>query len=168
MEKTFSISDERVGNLIGKDGATKKRIEKLCGVKISVDDGVVSVRGESLDIMKAGNMIRAIDIGFPAEDAFLLSNPDLQLLVFDLEEVVSPSQMKRVVGRIIGEKGKSKRFFEDRLGLKIIVRDGKVAAIGDPLKIEVLREALNRLISGATHTGVYKFVERKLLQFENL
>ncbi len=168
VEDTFSISDGREGNLIGEKGRVKRRIEEACNVRLRINDGVVTVRGDSLNVMRAGNIIRAIDFGFPADDALLLENPNNQLQIFDMHDVLPATQVRRVIARVIGERGKAKLFLEGKLGLKIVVRDGRVGAIGDPLRIEILREALDRFASGATHTSIYKHVERRLALLENL
>ena len=168
MDDVFSVSDERIGALIGKGGETKKKIEGACNVKLKIQDGVVFVEGESLDIIRAGNIIRAIDFGFSPDIALYLENPNIQLAIYNLEEIIRHSQIKRVMARIIGERGKSKIFLEQKLELDILIKDGKVGAIGDPMRLDILREAVERFATGATHTSVYKHVERRLALLENL
>lgn len=168
MEDVFSIRDERIGSLIGPNGSVKKQIEDACNVKLKVSDGVVEVSGESLNILRAGNIIRAIDFGFSPENALDLENPNLQLAIFNLEDAIPHSQVKRIMARIIGERGKAKIFLEQKLDLNIMIRESEVGAIGDPLRLDILREAIERFATGATHTSVYKHVERRLALLENL
>ena len=169
MEKIVSVPDKRIGLVLGKEGNVKKNIEKTLGVALTVLEGTVKITGEdSLAVMKASEVVRAIGFGFPKEEAFDLFRDESQMMVFDLSEAVPESQLRRVCGRIIGEKGKTKKLLEKKLELHILVTGDRVAGIGDPLRLQVLREVLEKLVRGATHASAYKHLDRKLAAVENL
>ncbi len=170
MEMIVKFPEERKGVLIGKKGEMKRIIEKMGGVRIDVGDAGITVRGEdSLKVMKAAEVIKAIGFGFNPYDAFELFRDDLMLAIYDVENALpNSSQLERQMGRIIGEGGKTKRFFEKTLGVNIMVSKKQVGAIGEPERLEILREALEKLIHGAPHSGVYRYVERRLASARKL
>jgi len=113
-------------------------------------------------------VVRAMGLGFTKEEAFNLFSDDQQLAIFDLAEIVPESQLRRVCGRIIGERGKAKLHLEKRLGIRILVLRDKVAAIGPPPRIRVFQEVLDRLLHGATHSSAYRHLERRLASLEKI
>ena len=119
---------------------------------------------DGFKVMKASEVVRAIGEGFPVKKAFDLFKENHQLEVYDIEQVVpNRAALERQISRIIGEKGKTKKYFEGVLSLKIHVTDEKVVAIGPGDKLKVFREALERLVHGAPHSGVYRYVESRLM-----
>jgi ribosomal RNA assembly protein len=64
------VSQDRIGVLIGKAGATKKSLEEKTGSRISVDskEGIVVVEGEDAEgVISAVEVVRAIGRGFSPE-----------------------------------------------------------------------------------------------------
>ncbi len=169
MEKIVSIPEEQVGNLVGRDGRTLRTIEKCAGVHVeSLGDGTVRVSGDSIAVMKAADVVEALGMGFRPGDALELFQEDCQLLVMELSECVPESQMERVQGRIIGRRGKVKKHLEDTLGVHMQVTDQRVAAIGVPSRLQVLREVLEHILGGATHASAYKHMDKRLASLENI
>ncbi|HDR53698.1 MAG TPA: RNA-processing protein [archaeon] len=160
----INVEEDQVGLLIGKGGEVKKTIERMAGVTLKIEECLVTIIGEDgFKVMKAGDVVKAISQGMPPKQAFDLFGDDHQLAVFDIEEVVTnQAALERQKARIIGEKGKAKKFFEATLGLKIHIGDSKVTAVGSPEKLKVFREALERLVHGAPHSAVYRYVEARL------
>ncbi|RLG35306.1 RNA-processing protein, partial [Methanosarcinales archaeon] len=74
---------------------------------------------------------------------------------------LTPKTLKRIKGRIIGQKGKTRRVIETLTGVKISVYGKTVSLIGYPEQIKVAREAIEMLIKGTPHSTVYTFLERK-------
>jgi len=163
------IDRERVGVLIGKEGKTKREIERLFGVKLRVDgeNAVVYVEeGERpltpLLVMKLRDFVRAVSMGFSPEDAMRLAEDDIMLEVIDLREVAKHKRdLVRIKGRIIGEEGKARRMIEDMTGTKIVVGEKEVGIIGDYEGVSAAREAVMMLVSGRTHRTVYNFLRVK-------
>ncbi|MBR9689801.1 MAG: RNA-processing protein [Candidatus Altiarchaeota archaeon] len=168
MEHVVSIPDERIGRVVGKNGEVKKSIEKQGRVKLKIEDGTVTITGESLDILNAKDVVKAIGLGFTKDYAFELFNDNLQLIVFDVAEAIPEAHMSRLMGRIIGEHGKVKTHIEIKLQTKILVTDTEVAGIGSPSRLQVLREVLERLLGGATHANVYKHIDRRLASLDKI
>ncbi|MDD1676693.1 MAG: KH domain-containing protein [Methanomicrobiales archaeon] len=165
-EQELKISTDRVGALIGKNGATKRAIEEKTKTSIEIEskEGDVVVRGEDAEgVVTASEVIRAINRGFSPERAFvLLNNPDALLDVIDLSSIIeTPTQLERVRGRVIGRAGRSREQIENMTITSISVYGKTVAIIGDPEQVKVARTAIEMLINGVAHESVFAFLDRK-------
>ncbi|MGC9116747.1 MAG: KH domain-containing protein, partial [Conexivisphaera sp.] len=117
---------DRIGALIGKEGATKARIERECGVVLKVDSktgDVEIVPGEEADLPTARALVEAIGHGFSYDRASRLLEPGNTMAVVDLREYAghSRSDLERIRGRIIGKNGKARRVVEELTGAYISV-----------------------------------------------
>jgi len=165
--ETVKVPIDRVGVIVGRNGKVRKRVEKLANVKISVNsEGVVTITApenteDPVLAWKARDIIRAMARGFSPNRALSLIDDDMQLIVVSLREVVgsSPSQMKRVAGRIIGENGRTRRVIEQTTETKISIYGKTVSIIGMSPGLDYARRALDMLISGAPHSAVYSRLE---------
>jgi ribosomal RNA assembly protein len=157
------IPQDRVGVIIGKDGATKRTIEERSSTKLSIDseNGSVSISGDPINVMRAGEVVKAIARGFSPEKAYILFDDDLVMLeMIDLSIMTStPKELKRIKGRIIGKDGMTRSLMESLTSSKISVYGKTVAIIGRPEQIHVVYTAINMLKDGSPHSHVYKFLE---------
>ncbi|HID19166.1 TPA: RNA-processing protein, partial [Candidatus Bathyarchaeota archaeon] len=110
---------ERVGVLIGPKGSVKTHIEKRCKVKLWIDSDTgeveISPTSEIEDpsfLLKAQNIVLAVGRGFSSEKALKLLDDEYLLEIFDLRGFIGRSRknLMRVKGRIIGERGKTRRI----------------------------------------------------------
>jgi len=161
---------DRIGVLIGHNGIVKEELERASASRINVDSENGEVCIESIEGMEGEDptktlrvvdAIRAIGRGFSPEKAFALLEDDS--LLFDIISLahLTPKTLKRIKGRIIGQKGKTRRVIETLTGVKISVYGKTVSLIGYPEQIKVAREAIEMLIKGTPHSTVYTFLERK-------
>lgn len=160
------IPRERVGVLIGEKGTVRRRIEKLCGVKITIDSEngeVLITRKTSEDIhlaLKAQDIIKAIARGFSPQKAYKLANPNMYLELIDLTEYVTDKSLERVKARLIGKEGKARKYVSDLAKADISIYGKTVGIIGDAESVSLAKEAVVRLIEGKPHTAVFRYVER--------
>lgn len=184
FEKTVRIPAGRVAVLIGSRGRTKAAIEKACSVSLDIDssDGSVTVVSKAggggaaaaaagsaapgaapdpIDPFKAAEIVAAIGRGFAPERAMALLGEDRALHVIDLREFAgkSPSQIGRIKGRIIGERGRARRSMESLTGASISVYGRTVAVIGSAASLKMAVEAISSLSSGSMHGAVYGRLE---------
>jgi len=163
------VPRERVGALIGPGGKTKAVIERNLSVKLNIEGetGEVEIsrepEGNPANMFQVRDIVTAIGRGFSPENAFRLLDEDAVLMVIDLREFFgrSVSDIERVKGRIIGEKGKVRRNLEELTGTKISLYGHTIAIIGDVEHCEVAREAVEMFIKGKTHSSVYRFLQAK-------
>ena len=182
FEKTVRIPAARVAVLIGRRGRTKAAIEKRCSVSVVVDssEGTVTVKstggqaavaaaaaaegagaGDALGPFKAAEIVAAIGRGFAPDRAMSLLDEGRSLHVVDLREFAgrSPSQIGRIKGRIIGERGRARRSMESLTGASISVYGRTVAVIGTAASLRLAVEAITSLSSGSMHGAVYGRLE---------
>ncbi len=160
------IPKERVAVLIGTKGSVKKELMEETGVNIQINSetGVVKISGnDPIKVYKVRDIVNAIGRGFNPEKAKLLLRTDYMLEVINLRELVkSKNQIKRVKGRVIGEKGKSREFIENITDTYISVYGKTVSIIGSYENVGLARQALFKLINGSPHSKVNSWLEKKV------
>jgi len=159
--QSVRIPEDRVSVLIGTKGKTKARLEERTGCRIQVADGEVSVEGESMDEWVAKDIVHAIGRGFNPEKALMLKQDGYVFEMLDLSEYAHTQKSKmRLRGRIIGEKGRTRRFIERSTGVMMSVYGKTVSFIGPYDSVNLAREAITMLVSGSRHGTVYRFLEK--------
>jgi RNA-binding protein PNO1 len=63
--------------------------------------------------------------------------------------------LSRCIGRICGEKGKTKNAIENATRTRIIIQDQKISLLGSSTNIAVARNSICSLILGAPPGKVY-------------
>lgn len=156
MTDLVKIPTERVKALLGKDGITKKRIEKKCNVELTVDkEGDVEIAGDSADVFFAIDVVKAIGRGFNPSIALKLMKDDFAFYLIPLKDLAgSDSAIKRLKGRVIGEKGRIKEAIEDATDCYLSIYGNTIAIIGPLDSMEYAKEAIGMLVNGAKHTTV--------------
>lgn len=156
------IPAERVSVLLGKAGKTKKLIEKKCGVAISVDEeGEVQIDGDPSAAFFTRDVVQAIGRGFGSQDAMRLAEPDYNLFVFHLRDMISGDKaITRLRGRVIGEAGKTKTEIESAAECWISVYGYTISIIAAMDTMEYAKEAVQMLLDGAPHATVYQYLHK--------
>ena len=121
-QQFIKVPAERIAVLIGKKGAVVERIKQECVVDVEIESetGNVVVGYDTKSLLE-GNPFKALEIisaiarGFSPEKAFKLLHEDIVFQLLDMRDYVGNSQssISRVKGRIIGERGKSRRTIEE-------------------------------------------------------
>jgi len=160
------IPEERLAVLIGSGGKVRRKIEKELNVKIWIDseEHNVFVKGEdSLKILIACNIVRAIGRGFSPENALLLLKDDVCFEVVDVTEFSGKSKKKlyRFRSRLIGTEGKCRETIENYANVHVSIYGKTVGIIGKVDDVAVAKRAVVDLLKGAPHGRVYKRVREK-------
>ena len=163
------IPQGRVGALIGPQGKTKEELEQRSGCHIAVNSetGEVEIEDEKafepVLALKVRDAVRAIGRGFSPENAIRLFQDDTYLDIIDLTEYVGKKtkDLERVRARIIGTNGKTRRSIEEATGTEVSILGKTVSLVGEIAEVQLAREAVEMILSGAPHGTVYKFLERK-------
>jgi len=171
----LKIPRDRVAVLIGREGKVKREIEKRTNTKLKIDEGDISIDGDSMGILTGRDIVLAIGRGFSPEIAFRLFNEENVLEIIPLMDLIrSERELARKKGRIIGRKGKTRNFIEGVTNTSISIYGKSVGIIGKYDQVEIAKEAILKLIKGARHSSVYKFLEksktqqREFLNYEDL
>ena len=167
----IKIPRDRIGALVGPDGSVKAVIERKLSVGLQVESetGAVQITLPSTAedptvLFRAKEVVTAIGRGFAPDHAFrLLDDDEIVFEVIDLREIVgrSPSDLKRLKGRVIGKEGKTRRIIEELSEANISVYGHTISIIGYPDQDSIAREAVSMLIRGSLHGTVYRFLHKK-------
>ncbi len=166
FEQVVRVPAERVGAVIGKEGATKRSLEAELGVKLGVDsrEGLVTIKADLTpkgDPFVAVRVIEAIGRGFSPQRARRLLQEGTAFEVIDLRDFgKTENSLDRIRGRVIGEKGKSRRVIEELTGCQLSVYGRTVAIIGDATEVQLASEAVRKLASGSQHKTVYNELQK--------
>ena len=174
MEKPkvfLKIPKERLGVLIGLDGRVKRNLEEKLSIELQIESETGNVTmiltptaQDPSTLFRTKEIVNAIGRGFSPENAFrLLEEEETTLIVLDLREILgrNPSDIKRLKGRIIGRKGKTRRLIEELTEANISVYGHTISIIGTPNQAEVARGAIQMLIQGRQHRSVNRFLHQK-------
>ena len=163
------VPPDRLGAVIGAEGTVKRYIMEKTGVNMTIDteNSLVILESDTaapINLMKAGEVVKAIAYGFPPEKAYRLLDEDQILVIVDLKQIVgdSPNHLTRVKARIIGERGRARRTLEEMTGTYIHVGDHYVAIIGDYERAMLAKKAVEMLAEGRMHGTVYRHLDRML------
>ena len=167
FEQVVRIPIDRVGALIGKEGASKKYLESELGVKLGIDskEGVVAIKSDSANVENpfgAVSVVEAVGRGFSPQHAMRLLKEDTALEVIDLREYAgrSANSLERIRGRVIGLRGKSRRVIEELTRCNLSIYGRTVAIIGDVAEVQLAAEAVRSLASGSQHRTVYNVLQK--------
>ena len=170
--KTYiKIPGDRIGALVGPEGTVKNVIERKLSVDLQVNSETgrvqITIPPETKDptvLFRAKEIVTAIGRGFAPDHAFrLLDDDEIIFEIIDLRETVgrSPSDLKRLKGRVIGKEGKTRRIIEELSEANISVYGHTISIIGYPDQSAIAREAVRMLIKGSLHGTVYRFLHKK-------
>ena len=159
------IPKERVAVLVGVKGNVKNKVAKALGIKITVDsrEGDVLLKGDdSLSLLTAQNIVKAIGRVFNPDVAMNLLDESNYLEVVDIEQYVggSKSNLIRVRARVIGTGGKARRTIEELTSTKVVIYGKTISIIGNFEGVALARKAFESLLSGSRHTTVYAWLEK--------
>lgn len=163
------IPHDRIGVILGREGATKTEIEQAFKVKLTVnsESGTIEVtpsedNDDPSTILRARDVVTAVGRGFSPERAMTLIDDDMVLDVIDLRELFgkNESDINRIKGRVIGSEGKMRRLLEEMTDAKVSVYGATIAMIGEFEAVSAARQAIEMLIKGKQHSSVYKYLRR--------
>ncbi len=172
FEQVLKIPKERVAVLIGTKGETKREIEEETHTNLEISkEGEVKITGDSFDAWITQKIVKAIGRGFSPAKALLLLKEGYQFEIIELKDwAKTENSMKRLKGRVIGEKGKSKETIERTTETYISVYGKTICIIGETKRALVAKRAIEMLLSGSKHSTVFSMLEkeRKILKKEEI
>ena len=168
------IPEERVGVLVGTNGDVKKRLEEKTGTTIDIDSesGDVTIDDSKAEdpilALKCADTVKAMGRGFSPEKAMNLLSDDVYFTLIDIRDYVGKEKkhVRRVRGRIIGRRGKTRRLIEELTGVYMSVYGNTIGIIGGRVEMGVAVHAIELLLLGSEHATVYGFLEKKRREIE--
>ncbi len=138
----------------------KQELEKRLNVHIDINRGQVSFEGSPVDEYGAALVFEAIAFGFSIQKALLLLEEDYQFRKIHIRDYTRRKNLRDVLARIVGTKGKTRRTVETISGCFLIIHDHDVGIIGESESIENAVTAITRIIKGSKQANMYKYLER--------
>lgn len=159
------VPKERIAVLIGKKGETKTELEEALLVEINIDskEGDVEIKStESINLMVANDVVKAIARGFNPDIAKKLASDEYFLEIITLNDYSSQkNHHQRLKGRVIGREGRSRNLIEEYTGCYISVYGKTVSIIGKGDAVRIAHKAVDSLLTGSPHAYVYKWLEKE-------
>jgi ribosomal RNA assembly protein len=167
----LKIPKDRIAVLIGKKGEIKQHIEEETNSKIHVDskEGDIRITGnDSLGLFSAREIIKAIGRGFSPETALLILKSDYAFELLSLTDYIGKSDKssRRLKARVIGTDGKTRKHIENTTETHLSVYGKTIGIIGEAEKVMIARRAIESILAGATHSSVYRWLEKKIKELE--
>ncbi len=168
------IPKARIAVLIGPNGEIKRQLEQITATEITIDstDGLVILESKEetedpLAVWKARDITQAIGRGFSPQRAFALLDDDVYLRIINLEEFGStPNQIRRLKGRVIGQGGKTRRNIEELTDTFVAIMGNTISVIGEVENQQVAVNAIVRLLRGAEHSTVNRYLNAQRRQLK--
>jgi ribosomal RNA assembly protein len=178
MEEDYTaelkVPADRVAVFIGKGGETKRDLEIALKCKMNVDSvegDVVLTSKNSVDLMVAKDVIKAIARGFNPNVAKQLLNDDYVLQLISLNDYnASKPHQERLKGRVIGRDGRSRELIEEYTNCSIVIYGKTIGILGRGEEVRIAYKAVETLLEGSPHAYVYKWLEKQkgILKQQNM
>ena|SRR3989344_388800 len=165
----LKIPEQRVACLIGTRGVTKRLIEQKTHTRLLVSkEGEIVLEGEHVDTYLSSLICKAIGRGFNPSIALLLLNEAYGLELLTISEFTGKQKKKqeRIKARLIGTEGKARMHLERLTGCHIVVFGKTVGIIGSFDVLDIARRGIEKLLGGAPHGNVYRYLEIELKKRE--
>jgi ribosomal RNA assembly protein len=156
--KRLRIPEERIPVLIGKNGSTKRQIEKITKTCLIINDDI-EISGEPLNVLIAENVIKAIGRGFSPIIAKNLIDEEMDFCIIPLPK--NERLSNRYKSRIIGTNGKCRRNIEFLTKTYMSDYGKTISIIGHYEDVDKARKAIEKLMKGFSHKSVYEFLEKR-------
>ena len=162
FSQELKIPQKRVAVLIGKKGETKRLLARKTKTKIQVSkEGDVLISSEeNVDSFNAVPIITAVGRGFNPEVALMLLDEKFTFELIQIKDFAkNDKDIIRLRSRVIGTNGKARMMLEKLTNVIISVYGKTVALIGKIEDISLAKRAIEKLLKGAPHGNVYKYIE---------
>lgn len=160
---------KRLARLTKQHGKLLAELEERCKVKVRTrketsEDSSVEIEGDPEGEWLAGQILRAVDLGFEPRIAFKLFSDSVFLEVMDLG--VALRRNERAIGRhkarIIGTEGKAKKTLEELTEAFIAISDDeRIGIIGEFDSVRAAKEGITRLLEGSPHGSVFSYLREE-------
>ncbi|PIN88644.1 hypothetical protein COU61_04085 [Candidatus Pacearchaeota archaeon CG10_big_fil_rev_8_21_14_0_10_35_13] len=160
MERIFVKNINNVLNVISE-------LRKKLGVGLKVVNNFVTITGEEVKIYDTVRVLKALEVGFPANTALLLCDPEFLFETISIKSISRRKNLKEVRARIIGTEGKTKRTIESISNCFLKIKDNYVFIIGTAEEVVDAHAALDKLIHGSKQSKVYSYLERSRRKYKD-
>ncbi|MDD5012256.1 MAG: hypothetical protein PHQ66_01250 [Candidatus Nanoarchaeia archaeon] len=143
---------------------SKKKLERILNVKITIEDQNISAEGKPEDEYIAEKVIEAINFGFRPPVALMIKKYDFLFEILNIKDFTRRKDLETIRARIIGKGGKTLRTLSNLTECFFEIKGNEVGIICAPEKIKNVQEAVVSIIQGSKQANVYSFLEKHQVQ----
>ncbi len=142
--------------------------EELSQTQIKIPLSDILTMDHSYRTYVCQKVVEAMNHGFSPRKAFKLLDPQTNLDIIDLEDVVgtSKSKLKRYKGRLIGQNGSIRRAVEEYARVHMSVYRRYLGLIGEYQPLQTAKTAVSMLLKGQSHKVVIAFLQKEYQRFK--
>lgn len=146
--------------IIKHDKGLLKLISEQCNCTVKIEDDALIIEGDAYAQMNARSVIVAFGSGFDINHALTLINDERYFSTIDLKQIFSSeNRIKQVISRVVGVKGKAKRYMESVSGAKMSIHGTTISFIGSYDSIYEAETGVRAIIEGRNHRIAYLRME---------
>ncbi|WP_297899446.1 KH domain-containing protein [Methanobrevibacter sp.] len=166
--ESLKIPLDRLGPLIGLNGAVKKEIESLTGTSLYINsnDGTVVISPtedmeDPFAVSKTYEIVKSIGKGFHPEKAIQLNDDDYYLEIIELEAYSGESkeELDKQTKRVIGRNGMVINTISELAEISIKIYGNEISLIGNFDNVMLGKKAFVMILNGSKHKSVYEFLK---------
>ncbi len=164
MEEEINVTELRA-----KDLRREKKLFvqfKELGVKASISENTVTLEADSaFNLLLVKNAVTAFNRGFDTKTSALLLDDAYDLVVMNIKDYANtPKRQIQLKGRVIGSRGMIKKRLSKETSTYIKVYGKTISIIGAYQNLNIAVEAVEMLLKGAKHDGVFSMINRRKLE----
>lgn len=153
---------EKMRNVLKKKPEIREKIEKNTKTKLRINEDIL-IEGDSFDVFRAKNVLKAFGRGFDINDSLKLLEDEYGLEIINLSDFVkSKNKMRIIKGRVIGSKGKTKKYIEIYTNSKISIFGKTISIIAKWNDLAVAKEGIMMILKGSSHQTLYRWLEQRM------
>ena len=164
MEEEINITEQRAKD-VRREKKLFARFEEL-GVKVSVSENTVTLEADSaFNLLLVKNAVTAFNRGFDSKTSSLLLDDSYDLAVISIKDYANTTKRQaQLKGRVIGSRGMIKKRLSKETSTYIKVYGKTISIIGAYQNLNIAVEAVEMLLKGAKHDGVFSMIDRRKLE----
>lgn len=157
-----AIPEERI-KILKRDRKWKELLKKFSDAIVELNEEVTIECEDPFQLLRLKEVFKAFGRGFDFNVALNLLDEEYYLEIIEVKEFSGKSRKRQIVlkGRVIGTKGKMKKMIEKYCDVKIAIYGKTISILGKWKNVRKAKKAIEMLLSGAMHSRVYRFLERK-------
>ena len=137
----------------------KKKIQSTLKIKLAVKGNIMQIDGDPANELIARDIIEAIGMGFPIEQALDLKNEEFTFQKIPIKSISKRHDLSQVRARVIGRERGVLQNIEFLTNCDIVLHDNSVGIIGHNEDVKKAAYAMRKLIAGSKHANVYMYLE---------
>ena len=138
----------------------KRLLERKLNAKILITKRFIELECSPIEEYEAQLVFDAINLGFPAETAVLLTDENFVFKQINMKDYTRRKNLNVIRGLLIGTHGRTKNTVEQISGCQVRIHDNMIGIIGPAKSIEYALNGVISIIRGTRQTSVYKYLER--------